>query len=228
MTRCTERSFSAHLLGCVLALALAACSAPGPRRSALGPAAAASSTATAPTAVATPSADKGDPDARFQDALALMKARRYPEAQAAFLALTTDFPDLSGPLTDLGILYAQSRQTALALASFTRAVKANPGNAVAHNWLGTLRRESGDVAGAEQDYRRAIAARPDYAPAYLNLAILYDVALRRPREALAAYQEYQRRAGQEDLIVAAWIRDLEARMQPAPDVRTASAQGVAR
>ena len=96
MTRCTERSFSTPLLGCVLAVTLAACSARGPRRPAIGPASAAPAAATAPTAGATPSADKGDPDARFQEALALMKARRYPEAQAAFLALTTDFPDLSG------------------------------------------------------------------------------------------------------------------------------------
>jgi tetratricopeptide (TPR) repeat protein len=228
MTRCTERFFCTPVLGCLLAVTLAACSTQGPRRSAIGPAASASSSTTAPTAVAAPSADKGDPEARFQEALALMKARRLPEAQAAFLALTRDFPDLSGPLTDLGILYAMGRQPALAVASFTRAIKANPDNAVAHNWLGTLHRESGDIALAEQDYRRAIAARPDYAPAYLNLAILYDVAMRRPREALAAYQEYQRRAGQEDLIVAAWIRDLETKVQPATDVRTASAQGAVR
>lgn len=209
----------------LLTVALAACSAPGPRR----PAERASTAATAPTAVATPpGAQKGDPDLRFQEALALMKARRYAEAQAAFLALSTDFPDFSGPLTDLGILYAQGRQNELAVASLTRAIKANPDNAVAHNWLGTLHRENGDFLRAEQAYRRAIAARPGYAPAYLNLAILYDVALHRPREALTTYQEYQRRLGHEDLIVAAWIRDLEARLQPgASPVRTASAQGAA-
>jgi hypothetical protein len=47
------------------------------------------------------------------------------------------------------------------------------------------------------------------------------VSLRRPHEALLAYQEYQRRLGRDDLIVAAWIRDLEARVP----VRTASAAG---
>ena len=231
MTSCTERFLQRPALGVLLALALAACSAPGPKRPQVDrPASPSPAAATAPTAVAAPSANKGDPDLRFQEALALMKARRYPEAQAAFLALSTDFPDFSGPLTDLGILYAQGRQHELAVASLTRAIKANPGNAVAHNWLGTLHRESGDFIRAEQSYRRAIAARPDYTPAYLNLAILYDVALHRPREALATYQDYQRRLGHEDLIVAAWIRDLEARLQPAPapvPVRTASADGTA-
>lgn len=237
MTNCTEdRSIRARgpvALSLLLALALAACSAPGARRPLERPAPP-SSRATAPPAFAAPAAaasqNKGDPDLRFQEALALMKARRHAEAQAAFLALSTDFPDFSGPLTDLGILYAQGRQTELALASLTRAIQANPDNAVAHNWLGTLHRERGDFLRAEQSYRRAIAARADYAPAYLNLGILYDLALHRPREALAAYQEYQRRLGGEDLIVAAWIRDLESRLQaPAPDsaapVRTASAGG---
>jgi tetratricopeptide (TPR) repeat protein len=225
MTSCTER-LSKPALGLMLAIALAACSSPGPRR----PVERGSpSSAAAPSAVATaataPSANKGDPDLRFQEALALMKARRYAEAQAAFLALSTDYPDFSGPLTDLGILYAQGRQHELAVASLTRAIKANPDNAVAHNWLGTLHRESGDFLRAEQAYRRAIAARPDYAPAYLNLAILYDVALHRPREALTTYQDYQRRLGHDDLIVAAWIRDLEARLQTPAQVRTASADG---
>lgn len=226
MTSCTEPSLPslrAQTLGVLLCLALAACASPGPRRSpapTIPP-------ATASHAASTPSADKGDPEVRFQEALALMKGRRHAEAQAAFLALTRDFPELSGPQTDLGILYAQARQHDLAIASLERAVKANPANAVAHNWLGTLHREKGDLLGAEQDYRRAIAARPDYAPAWLNLAILYDVALHRPREALATYQEYQRKFGQDDLIVAAWIRDLEARLQAAPAVRTASMQGAA-
>lgn len=226
MTSCTEPflpSLRAQALGVLLCLALAACAAPGPRRSP-APTIPAPST---PQAAPIPSADKGDPDVRFQEALALMKARRHAEAQAAFLALTQDFPELSGPLTDLGILYAQARQHDLAIASLTRAVKANPANAVAHNWLGTLRREKGDLLGAEQDYRRAIAVRPDYAPAWLNLAILYDVALHRPREALATYQEYQHRFGQDDLLVAAWIRDLEARVQDAPAVHTASMRATA-
>jgi tetratricopeptide (TPR) repeat protein len=223
MTRCTDvRPYTLVLAG---ALMLAACGAPGPQRPAT-PARTTPAATTSPAALPAPSAPKGDPDRRFQEALALMKARRHVEAQAAFLALTADFPDFSGPLTDLGILYAHGGQNELAVASLTRAVQANPGNAVAHNWLGTLHREGGDFLRAEQAYRRAIAARSDYAPAHLNLAILYDVALHRPRDALAAYREYQRRLGKEDLIVAAWIRDLEARLQPAaPSLPTASAQG---
>lgn len=110
----------------------------------------------------------------------------------------------------LGILYAQSRQRDAALASFSRAVEANPDNAVAANWLGVLYRESGDYARAERAYRHALSVRPDYPAAQLNLGILYDVYLRRPHDAVAAYRSY-RALGGGDLIVEAWIRDLEAR-----------------
>ncbi len=219
----------AALLG-VLALALVACGSPGPRKPTVRSSSAPDTGSASIVTSGSDSASKGDPDQRFQEALALMKARRFPEAQAAFIALSRDYPAFSGPLTDLGILYAQSHQRELAVASLTRAVNANPANAIAHNWLGTLHRESGDFVHAEQAYRKAIAAKPDYAQAHLNLAILYDVALHRPREALVSYRDYQRLVGTDDLIVAAWIRDLESRLQPPASaspspVRTAAVEG---
>lgn len=215
MTNCIERT-STPLTVALLALSLAACTV-GPAKRSSASTALATPVRAAPTAeVAATDQTKGDPDQRFQEALALMKARRTPEAQAAFIALSRDYPNFSGPLTDLGILYAQTHQRELAVASLTRAVAANPNNEVAHNWLGTLHRENGDFLRAEQSYQRALQAKPDYAQAHLNIAILYDVALHRPREALGAYRSYQRIAGNDDLIVDAWIRDLESRLQTAP------------
>jgi tetratricopeptide (TPR) repeat protein len=219
MTICTDSSLLRAACIALTALTLAACGTNTPRPAASKPKADATAPAKPVLVETRPDADKGDPDRRFQEALALMKARQFPQAQAAFIALSRDYPTFSGPLTDLGILYAQSRQHELAIASLSRAVAANPQNAVAHNWLGTLYRENGDGLRAEQAYRRAITAKPDYAQAHLNLAILHDVVLHRPREALVAYRDYQRLAGGDDLIVAAWIRDLESRLQ-APAAKT--------
>jgi Flp pilus assembly protein TadD len=149
-----------------------------------------------------------DADARFKAALDLMNAQQFAEAAAAFGALAEDFPSMSGALTNLGILHAQARDRGAALQRFSQAVEANPDNAVALNWLGVLYRESGDHLRAESAYRRALAAQPGYAPAQLNLGILYDVYLRRPHDAVQAYRSY-REAGGADLIVEAWIRELE-------------------
>lgn len=196
----------------LLALVLQACSGPAPRQSpSRAPRPAAASVPAAPAL-----ASKGDADQRFREALKLMKAQQNAEATEAFLALSRDFPQYSGPFTDLGILYAQGRQRDQAIASFSKAVAANPGNAVALNWLGSLYREGGDFARAEQSWLAALAVKPDYAPVHRNLGILYDVSLRRPQQAVAAYREYLKYAGMEDLIVSAWIKELET---AAPVVR---------
>ena len=179
---------------------------PGPRAAlAKRPPAAAKASAPLPA-----SAPEEDADLRFKAALKLMKERQSDEASAAFLALSRDFPAFSGPLTDLGILQAQGRQREQALASLSKAASANPRNAVAQNWLGILYRESGDYVRAEHAYLQALAARPDYAPAHFNLAILYDLALRRPQDALVQYREYQKYAGDGNAMVAVWIKQLEA------------------
>lgn len=206
MTRCAERLRHGTLAA--VALLLAACSTPPAKT---GPA----KPETAPTPAA-PVADKGDPDQRFKDALALMKQKQNPQALAAFKKLSEDFPDYSGPLTDLGILYAQGKQRDPAISALSRATDKNPKNAVAYNWLGILYRESGEYGRAEQAYQKAIAAQSDYAPAHFNLAILYDVYLNRPQAALDQYGEYLKLNKAEDLRVQAWMKALEPKVASAP------------
>jgi tetratricopeptide (TPR) repeat protein len=152
-----------------------------------------------------------DADVRFKAALHLLQAHQMSEAETAFTALAKDFPAFSGPLTDLGIVYAQGRKPDQAIASLSRAIQANPANAVALNWLGILYRRSGDYARAEDAYKRAIAARADYAPAHLNLGILYEECLKRPQDALSEYRNYQQATSGNKLIVDVWIRELQAK-----------------
>ncbi|GAC1621713.1 MAG: hypothetical protein NVS9B10_04870 [Nevskia sp.] len=219
MTRFAETPRSAPGKAAALALAslaLAGCSLFGGGTKA--PSAAPPVVPAAPAAAppARPLIDKGDPDQRFNEALKLMKDKQAKEAYDAFLSLAKDFPQFSGPLADLAILQANAKQRAPALINFQKALKDNPQNYVAQNWLGTLQREAGDYAAAEAAYRGALAAKPDYAAAHLNLGLLYDVYLKRPQAALVEYREYQRLAGSGKLIVSAWIRDLEDRIPPAP------------
>jgi tetratricopeptide (TPR) repeat protein len=197
----------------LLALLLAACAGgPAPRPNPPAPPSAVQAKAAAPAA--------GSIEQRYRDALALLKNGQRKPAQEALLALTREHPELSGPWTTLGISQAQGKQRDAAIASFTRAVAANPRNAVAQNWLGSLYREAGNFAAAEQAYRRALAAQADYAPAHLNLAILYDVSLKRPQQALPFYRSYQKLQG-DKLIVSAWIKELEAVAPPNVDVAEA-------
>ena len=208
------------LLGAVLLASLAACAG----RSGGG----ASSTPPPPdNTVSTPSAPSatptGDAAQRFQQSVQLMRDHKTDEAQAALEALVKDFPNYSGPQTNLGILYARAKQRDKAFTAFNRAIAANPKNATAHEWQGILYRESGDYANAERAYQQAIAAQPDFADAHYNLAILYDVYLKRPQDAVAQYREYQRVAGNNKPIVTAWINELQPPAAPAPASTTAPA-----
>lgn len=206
------------------ALLLAACGAQ-PRRSTP----VAKAPAPVPEAVAAPkAADKGDPQARFEEALKLMKGRQNKEARQAFLELARDFPTYSGPFTDLAILQAKANQPTLAIDNFEKSIRLNPDNATAWNWLGTLYREGKDYPKAEAAYKTALSLKPDLAASQLNLGVLNELYLQRPQEALIHYREYQRITGGDKLIVAAWIRELEAQLPPpAPPVPAVAAPAAA-
>jgi tetratricopeptide (TPR) repeat protein len=165
-----------------------------------------------PAPPAEPPADKGDPEGRFSEALELMKQKKTAEAEAAFLALTQDFPEFSGPVTNLGILFAKSNRRNEAIAAFTRAF----------NWLGILNREAGNHARARESYEKAISIKPDYAAAHLNLGLLLENQLRQPEQAVAHYREYYRISGGKDLRVLPWIAEIEARQAPAPEASSAA------
>lgn len=197
MTPCSDANtvVRAALLG--ICLLLGACVSAAPARS-------------MPTkAPPMPASTSSNAQQQFAAALTLMKSGERVAARDAFLELHRAHPTLSGPLTNLGILYAQLGQRGEAMSAFARATTVNPANAVAHNWLGSLYREGGDFQRAELEYKQALQAQPDYAAAHRNLGLLYEVSLRRPQEALAHYREAQRVGGSDKLMLSAWIHHLE-------------------
>jgi len=145
----------------------------------------------APPATPAPTPDKGDPQGRFDAAMALWQQNQIAEAEEAFVSLVQDFPQHSGPWTNLGILYAKSNRRPQAIGALTKAVSLNPQNKVAFNWLGILHREAGDLNRARLSYEKALQLDPDYALAHYNLAILLDAHLKQPAEALPHYRAYR-------------------------------------
>jgi tetratricopeptide (TPR) repeat protein len=189
------------LAGMLSSLMLSACAGPSTPRPQAMPR----------TAATIPVAPTGDADRRFDEALSLLRAGRHSEAREAFHALADEYPELSGPLTNLGLIYARGRDHDQALDHVSRAVSANPRNAVAYHWLGILYREYAAYRQAEQAYLRALSLEPDYAVAHRNLGILYDAFLQQPDKAIEHYRQYLKIGGEEELIVQAWIMELEQR-----------------
>jgi tetratricopeptide (TPR) repeat protein len=223
--RCAESRTRAVVAALGALALLAGCAGPAQKPAARKPAptaqarppAAAPAPGTRPAAAAQPA-----PTGAYADALKLMKSNQGKEAEAALQAVAKANPQASGPQTNLGILYARSNRKPEARAAFGRAVALNPDNAIAQNWLGVLAREAGELAKAEQAYQAALAADPGYAAAQLNLAILYDLHLKRPADALAAYRKYAELTGRKDARVAVWIGELEATAGAPPSVKPAA------
>jgi len=93
---------------------------------------------------------------------------------------------------------------------FGEALEAG-GGAPAMTGLALSYRNTGRFGLAEQAYKAALGADPDYGPAMLNLGILLDLYLQRPAEALEQYEAYQSRLTVPDERVAGWIRELQIR-----------------
>jgi tetratricopeptide (TPR) repeat protein len=153
---------------------------------------------------------------QYTEALSLMKAGRGSDAETQFKQLATAYPDLAGPEVNLGLLYLQGSHLTEAEAAFQAALARNPANVVAGNELGIVERKLGKFSEAEAAYQRTIAADPNYAPAYLNLGVLYDLYLAEPQKALEQFEHYVQLAG-ENKQVAGWLAELRKRVgAPAP------------
>jgi len=152
----------------------------------------------------------------YNKALTALRDGRLKEAEALFKAITAKAPDLSGPYANLGLLYRRVGRNTESIAALERAIEINPRRAVYYNELGIVYRQEGKFDLARRNYRKAIETDNQYAPAHLNLAILLDLYLQEPKEALPYYQRYRDLVPTEAATVKKWIIDLERRTGQKP------------
>ncbi|MDH3218179.1 MAG: tetratricopeptide repeat protein [Gammaproteobacteria bacterium] len=157
----------------------------------------------------------------YEEAIGTLKSGKTGLALELLIQVSSDAPDKPFVFTNLGLAYFKLQKMDLAEKAFEEAIKRDDGDAVAHNHLGILQRQKGEFQDARGHYQRAIDADSDYALAYLNLGILFDIYLQDLEQALRHYQKYQSLVGEENAQVAAWIVDIERRLKPA----TAKSQG---
>ncbi|WP_051235360.1 tetratricopeptide repeat protein [Marinimicrobium agarilyticum] len=150
--------------------------------------------------------------AEFERALDAMQSEQWGEAEQRLLAMTEQYPTLSGPWVNLGKVYAQTGRSDEAVTALEKAVALNPNNLDAYNQLALLKREAGEFEQAEAHYRRALSVWPFHARTHLNLGVLLDLYRGRGQEALLHYRAYQQRQEEMDRQVAGWIVDLERRL----------------
>jgi tetratricopeptide (TPR) repeat protein len=147
--------------------------------------------------------------AAYNEALKHMRAKNYDTAILEMHKVAKMDERISGPWVNIGVAQKELGYMDKAKVAFEKALQINPNNPYALNELAILNREDGKFEQAENLYKQALAAYPDYKNAHLNLAILCDVYLRKIDCALGHYQEYLKLSGGHDKQVAVWVSQLK-------------------
>jgi len=148
---------------------------------------------------------------QYAQALQLMKSGSKTDAELEFKQLIVAYPQFAGPQLNLGLLYAQGSRLPEAEAAFKAALQLTPANPVAGDELGIVERKLGKFTEAEAAYLRAIEAEPNYAPAHLNLGVLYDLYMAEPQKALDQFERYIAIVG-DNKQVSGWLVELRKRV----------------
>ena len=153
--------------------------------------------------------------ADFDRAVGFMRAGNTTEAELEFKQVALQFPQLSAPYVNLGILYRKTGRLDQSEAALKTAVERNDASAVAWTELGATQRMRGEFPTAAASYEKAIADDPTFAPAYRNLGVVTDLYLGDPERALTAFEKYKELTGEEK-PVSTWIAELRIRTGKPP------------
>jgi tetratricopeptide (TPR) repeat protein len=148
---------------------------------------------------------------QYRQALDLIRNGRDADAELELKQLSVAYPQFAGPPLNLGLLYVKDSKLNEAESVLKAAVNINPANLQAGNELGIVERRLGKFADAEAAYQHTLAADPNYAPAHLNLGVLYDLYLSEPQKALDEFERYIELAGT-NKQVAGWVAELKKRV----------------
>jgi tetratricopeptide (TPR) repeat protein len=111
------------------------------------------------------------------------------EAMAAYQKVLDLDPAHAAAHINLGTLYYNRQDFALAETHYRKAIETDPRYALAYFDLGNVLDETGRVHEAIQTYKTALQLAPTYADAHYNLALAYEKT-REPRRALRHWQAY--------------------------------------
>ncbi len=137
-----------------------------------------------------PSPNEHEVTSWFARGIALEEnANTHAEAIAAYHKVLELEPMHAAAHINLGTLYYNRQEFALAEHHYRQAIESDPRYALAYFDLGNVLDETGRVQEAILTYKVAIQLAPTYADAHYNLALAFE-KLREPRKALKHWQAY--------------------------------------
>lgn len=114
---------------------------------------------------------------------------RQSEAITIYLKVLDMDPTHAAAHINLGTLYYNRQEYALAERHYRSAIQIDPRYALAYFDLGNVLDETGRVDEAIATYKTAIQLAPTYADAHYNIALAYE-KIREPRKALQHWRAY--------------------------------------
>ncbi len=114
-----------------------------------------------------------------------------PAAIAAYHHVLEIDPSHAAAHINLGTLYYNRQDFALAEKHYRQAIHSDPRYSLAYFDLGNVLDETGRVQEAIFTYKTALQLAPTYADAHYNLALAYE-KIREPRKALKHWQAYSK------------------------------------
>jgi tetratricopeptide (TPR) repeat protein len=111
------------------------------------------------------------------------------EAIDIYLRVLDMDPQHAAAHINLGTLFYNRQEYALAEKHYRSAIQIDPRYALAYFDLGNVLDETGQIAEAIETYKTAIRLAPTYADAHYNLALAYEKT-RQPRKALRHWRTY--------------------------------------
>jgi tetratricopeptide (TPR) repeat protein len=111
------------------------------------------------------------------------------EAISVYLKVLDMDPMHAAAHINLGTLYYNRQEYALAERHYRSAIQIDPRYALAYFDLGNVLDETGRVEEAIDTYKTAIQLAPTYADAHYNIALAYE-KMREPRKALQHWRAY--------------------------------------
>jgi len=127
------------------------------------------------------------PPALANEMVALFNAGLWQDLEQKASSAAKRYPDQVFPWKALAKAQIYLGGWAEAVRALTRVTQLTPGDADAHNDLGTALKTLGRAAEAEASYRRALQLNPGFAMAHSNLGMLLADRFR-PEEALASFR----------------------------------------
>ena len=149
---------------------------------------------------------------KFADAVRFLDAGDFAGARPILEGLVASEPLLAAPAVNLGMLHAREKRWPEAEAALAEGYRRDTADAVALNELAAVQRENGRFKDAEATFRQALAADPAHVRTHRNFAVLLDLYLWRPAEALQHFETYVSMSGTADRQVSGWIAELKRRV----------------